>query len=89
MFGANPPMRQPMRQPDVEPRSFAEAIVEAIDGRRKKKVEEEPTFNVKDGLKRLHLDNLQASCVTCLLLYICRPHIGTRSPVEETLTSSL
>jgi hypothetical protein len=49
-----------VKQPDIEPKAFAAAIVEAIDGRRTKKVETEVTFDIKGALKILGLENLQA-----------------------------
>ena len=59
LFGQKPNPQQ-VQQPAMEPRSFAEAIVEAIDSKRKKKSDEEPTFSVRDGLKQVKLENLQA-----------------------------
>ena len=89
MFGASNPPRQ-QQQSALEPRTFAEAIVEAIDSKRKKKSDEDPTFSVKEGLKQVKLENLQAclyyaiACVDMLFL-----HIGTWHPAQEVVARTL
>ena len=50
----------------VEPKGFAEAIVEAMQMKRVKKADVEPVFNVADGLHQVKLDNYQVCCPSLL-----------------------